>query len=149
MRLLKESLLPACLSLTAACAVSAADAAPASASGPMKDSKPPAAVGPELLRLLNTKINLAVKDMAPSLALAWQLRLAEIPLAIEASDSVEAQRVSFELQDVTLAEALRKIANATGAQYRIEAKTIRLALADEWKAIDAGTKRFEQLRSKK
>jgi len=113
-----------------------------------KESVPPAPVSEEVMRFLGAKLNLKVSDMDPALALEWQLRLADIPLPIESTEKASAKKVSFELVDVTLAEALRTISKNTGVQYRIVGKSIRLAMPEEWKEIDAGKKRFEELKKK-
>lgn len=128
--------------LMAMCAVglSAADA--------KKDSAPPAPVSEEVMRFLSTSLNLRVTDMDPAIALDWQMRLADLPLTIESTEKASAKKVSFELIDVSLAEALRTISKNTGAEYRFAGKTIRLAMPEEWKEIDAGKKRFEDLKKK-
>jgi len=124
----------------AAVSLTAADAA--------KDSAPPAPVSEEVMRFLGATITLAVTDMNPSVALEWQMRLADIPLTIETTEKASAKKVTFELRDVTLAEALRTVSKNTGVQYRIVGKAIRLAMPEEWKEIDAGTKRFEELKKR-
>ena len=128
--------------MLASIGLSAADAAPA------KDSAPPAAVNKELLQLLQSRVNLKVSGMGAVVALRWQLQLTDIPLKIEATQTATAQKVDFALEDATLAEALRKLSQKTGVQYRLTPGTIRMAMADEWKKIDAGTVRFEELLAK-
>lgn len=113
-----------------------------------KDSAPPAPVSEEVMRFLGVMLNLRVTDMDPATALEWQLRLADIPLTVEATEKAGAKKVTFDLVDVTLAEALRTVSKNTGAQYRIVGKAIRLAMPEEWKEIDAGKKRFEEFRKK-
>lgn len=110
-----------------------------------KDSAPPAPVSEEVMRFLGARITLKVVDMEPGTALGWQLRLAEVPLGIESTEKASAKRTSLDLVDATLAEALRTISKNTGVQYRIVGKSIRLAMPEEWKEIDAGKKRFEDL----
>lgn len=128
------------LAMLAAVSLSAADAP--------KDSVPPAPVSEEIMRFLAVNITLKVGDMEPSTALAWQLRLAEIPLTIECTEKVSTKKVSFELVDTPLAGALRTVSQKTGSEFRIQGKAIRLAMPEEWKEIDAGKKRFEDLKKK-
>ncbi len=116
--------------------------------GAPQESKPPAAVGKEVLHFLETKINLKVSDMSPALSLSWQLRLADIPLKSRETQSVSAKLVSFELVDVTLAEALRHISTKSGCKYRIVKNDILMATPEEWTEIDAGKKTFEALEAK-
>lgn len=110
-----------------------------------KEAVSPATVSDEVMRFLSVKLTRRVTDMEPSLALEWQLKVENIPLVIEATGKANATRVSFELVDATLAETLRTISSNTGVHYRIVGKTIFLAMPEEWKEIDAGKKRFEDL----
>lgn len=130
------------------CVLVALFAVSLSAADAPKDSAPPAPVSEEVMRFLGVTINLRVTDMDPGTALEWQLRLADIPLSVEATEKASAKKVAFELVDVTLAEALRTVSKNTGAQYRIVGKAIRLAMPEEWKEIDAGKKRFEEMKKK-
>lgn len=112
---------------------------------PVADSKTPAKVSPEILKFLGIKLNLRVSDMAPALTLLWQLKLADIPLTVAETKRVSEKKISLELVDTPLAEALRMINTKSGCQYRIVKNEIRLAMPDEWKEIDAGKTTFEKL----
>lgn len=131
--------------LLAAGSLIAADGKKADAPPPAADSKTPANVGPEILKFLETTITLKVTDMQPALALMWQLKLTDIDLTVVQTKRVSEKRVTFELTDVTLAEALRQINTKTGCQYRIVKNEIRMAMPEDWKDIDAGKVTFEKL----
>jgi hypothetical protein len=137
--------LTALLAIGSACASEAASKPEKDTSPGAQNSEPPAPVDKKLLEFLQTKINLKVSGMSPQLALAWQLKLADIPLTPRASKTVAEKKVDFELADVTLAEALRTVNTKTGCQYRIVKNEIRMAMPEEWKEIDAGKTTFEKI----
>lgn len=132
-------------SLYAADGEAAKPAAPAKDAAVSKNSEPPAAVSKDLLKFLEVRINLRVSDMSPALALLWQLKLGDVPLTVRESKSVSEKKVTFDLVDVTLAEALRTINTKTGCQYRIVKSEIQLALPEEWAEVDAGKTSFDKL----
>ena len=121
------------------------NAAPAKDSAVATNSEPPAAVSKDLLKFLETKINLKVSKMSPQLALAWQLKLADVPLTVRETKQVAEKKLDFELVDTTLAEALRVINTKTGCKYRIVKNEIRLAMPEEWADVDTGKTTFDKL----
>lgn len=125
--------------------VAAEEAAASTKDAETQDSKTPAPLSKEVLAFLNSKLTLKVADMSPKLALSWQLKLADIPLEIRESKTVAAKKVSFELVEKTLAEALRTIGTKCGCQYRIVKNEIRMAMPEEWAQVDAGKASFDDL----
>lgn len=126
-------------------ALCAAEGNAASSKEATSNSEPPAAVSKDLLKFLEVKLNLKVSKMSPQLALAWQLKLADVPLTVRETKAVAEKKVDFDLVDTTLAEALRVINTKTGCKYRIVKNEIRLAMPEEWADIDSGKTTFDKL----
>lgn len=108
-------------------------------------SPAPAVVNPEVAKFLNRKMTMEFLDTPPADALEFQMSLMGAKLTIASTAQAKTKTLTLRLKEVSGAEALRVVSEKTGLGYRFAGNTLRLATADEWKEIDAGSKTFDEL----
>jgi len=108
-------------------------------------SPAPAPVNPAVMTFLSRKVSMEFESTPPAEALQMQFHLMGARIKVASTPKAWEKKLTLRLENATGAEALRTVGEKTGLGYRIVADTIRLATPEEWKQIDAGTVKFEDL----
>jgi len=108
-------------------------------------SPAPVPVNPAVATFLTRTMTMEFESTPPVDVLEMQFELIGARIKVAATPKAREKTLTVKLTNVTGAEALRTVGEKTGLGYRIAADTIRLAAPEEWKQIDAGTVKFEDL----
>lgn len=100
----------------------------------------PQKVGDEA-ELLMKKVTLELVKTPLFEALGFLSTLSQVPT--ECDKGIAQNIVTLKLADATMAEAMKQIKETAGGEHRVVDGTIRIAAPEQWKAIDAGTAKFE------